>query len=420
MKHALLVIVAILLVSFPARGEDEPVASGPPDGDLLVPATEPAPRASGEAPSPADAAPKPPAAVAPKPPGDAAPKASLGDAAKPAVAAPAARPAVEAHPKEAAASTSEAITESPLLVVSARIDAAFSGGDPAVQGFSIPSVRLSASGNAAPNVGYRLSLGQTREYSSQLVPQVIPTEAFIRLDSVPRAEAASRPHASFSLGMFTPSLNPWWTPDLGDLNVPDYQGTHRALLLSRDVGAELSLVPVPDRLEIAIGAFNGNGIVGLNTNNAKAFTAFLRAGQPIGPWKIIAGAGGYVSSQSNVGSVNYRSEAIADVFLSVELSVIGLELNIEGFGGKYEDSRGKLSPMGGAGTITLGTDWLKAFGRYQSLTSAPTATGVLKQFEFGPMYQPFPSLRIFGLYQSVDTGTGSLESSGTLRMRLTI
>lgn len=101
------------------------------------------------------------------------------------------------------------------LAVSARFDLAFLTGNSVTQGFSLPSLRVSIYGDVTSILSYRVSVGQTREFTSALLPQLIPVEAYMDLGSSDTRSKESR--FSIRVGMFTPSQNPFWTPDLSDL-----------------------------------------------------------------------------------------------------------------------------------------------------------------------------------------------------------
>ncbi len=222
--------------------------------------------------------------------------------------------------------TKEAQTAS--LSVHARFDAAYSGGEPTVQGFSIPHFYLGVDGVANPSMTYRLSIGPSREFSSTLIPQMVPTEAFFKITSVAVSEISEKPSLGVQLGMFSPALNPWWTPDLGDLWIPEFFVGQRQLLLTRDIGVELSANPIPDRLQVTAGFFNGNGVFGFNTNNSRAVTLFTRFQVPIGEWRLSVGGGGFNFIQGSAGSTNYRSHWIANPFINAEWEPMSLSATI--------------------------------------------------------------------------------------------
>ena len=60
--------------------------------------------------------------------------------------------------------------EAPVLEMGVRIDSNYSVGVPSLQGFSVPSLRLEASGEAGPFLSYSLAAGQTREFSTLMLP----------------------------------------------------------------------------------------------------------------------------------------------------------------------------------------------------------------------------------------------------------
>ncbi len=308
-------------------------------------------------------------------------------------------------------------TAQPVLAFGVRFDAAFSGGNPTSQGFSLPSVRLTAFGEPSPFLKYRLSAGQTREWSGLVIPQLTPVEAYVRID----AEKLGGPPLSLAAGMFTPSLNPWWTPDLSDVAIPDYGAVHKAMLISRDLGAELTYSAVPGRLEVALGVFNGSGIITTNTNNARLYSFFTRGAIPVEDFVVSFGAGGYTFTQASRGTVNFKSNWTGDVFLSFHWKAMGATLWADMIFGSFEDAYRKAEPFGGSlvGQITV-IEGVKAYARYESLRNSPTASGgTLTQLQIGPLIEPADALKIFVLYQTT-TVAGAVEESGQIRLRLNI
>lgn len=323
-------------------------------------------------------------------------------------------------PTEMLSVPSSSVAETSLLNVGVRFDSQFIGGDPTQQGFSIPSARLTASGDATSYLSYRFSVGQTREFTSLSLPQLMPVEAYVQASNLPTGVVDSGSRVSLTMGLFTPSFNPWWTPDLTYLYIPDYAASHRMLFITRDIGAEITFAPLSDRVEFAIGAFNGNGIQSPNTNNARAFTGMARAAIPLGPVRWMLGAGAYQYSQSSRGSVNFRTQWTADLYTAFDYAPAGISLCGEVFLGEYEDSTRMLSPRGAAGMVTVGiVSWLKLFARYETLKSAPVTGLGVRHFQAGPLFEPTPYLKIWGLYETTDTGGGP-ESLGLIRVRLII
>ena len=304
--------------------------------------------------------------------------------------------------------------DGPSLHLGLRFDTEFFAGSPVAQGFSLPSVRVTAFGQALRHLDYRFSLGQTREFSSSLLPQMTPVEAFLHYDA---GEPFVGQKIGFTFGMFTPTMNPWWTPDLTYLEIPDYNSVHRQLFLGRDLGAEMSWQMVPDRIEVVIGAFNGTGILGQNTNNGRAFNASIRAGVPVGPLRFILGTGAYDFQQGTRGGVNFRTNWVIDAFLSMRWDT-RLSLNVDGYLGNFEDNLTETRPRGGSGWVTVGlVDWLKLFGRYEQLDQAPT-NGSLREIEAGPVFELSRVLTVWVLYQNENVGGAGGQSEGFIRARL--
>lgn len=303
-----------------------------------------------------------------------------------------------------------------ILTVGARLDTAASIASPTYQGFSIPSVRLTAFGHTIPQVGYRLSLGQTREYSSVLLPQILPVEAYI--DLFPNRVAVEDEAVGFRIGMFTPLFNPWWTPDLSDIPFPDYQITHSALFISRDIGAEMTLPLLPEQLKLSLGIVNGNGIFGLNTNSSKAVTAQVVATFPIENSKIKLGWGGYTLKQATSGSVNYKSNWVSNFFASFESATV--LLSGEAFFGSFTDSTRAVAPSGTAGALrVILLESFFVFIRVESLVNPPSGASPLNRIQAGPILTIGESLSVYGFFNHWRVGSSN-QRSGELRFRLTI
>jgi hypothetical protein len=320
----------------------------------------------------------------------------------------------------AAAAPNEAEVPPELLQLGARIDVSYLAGDPIQQGFFIPSVRLTASGSVASWIDYRLSLGQAREFSSVLLPEIVPVEAYLNLNSGPEPGGLS-PRFNWRIGMFTPWFNPWWTPDLSDLPIPDYNEIHKEAFLSRDIGTQLSFQVIPDRLEVAAGAFDGTGILGMNTNNARAFSAFVRGISPLGRSRLQLGSGAYSFAQSSPGTVNYKSDWVHDVFLQLDLGYWDATLSVDGFYGQFQNSAGSARPLGFSGTLIVGIiDGLKLFTRGETLRNPPSVSGAIRHVQVGPLLDLNRALKIFTLFDYLQLVDGSVQSSAMVRLRLVI
>ncbi|MCB0405485.1 MAG: hypothetical protein KDD51_11925 [Bdellovibrionales bacterium] len=305
------------------------------------------------------------------------------------------------------------------LAVSARFDLAFLTGNSVTQGFSLPSLRLSIYGDVTSILSYRVSMGQTREFTSALLPQLIPVEAYMDLGSTDTRSKESR--FSIRVGMFTPSQNPFWTPDLSDLPVPSYGRTHRELYLFRDLGAELRYESGSRNFEASVAAVNGIGIFSQNTNNSKAGAVYLKGRVPFGEWGFYAGVGGMGLLQSVSGNVNYKRNWAITGFVGVRsrFGIVQGEYSV----GEFETSSTYRNPAGGA-LIALArlSEQVKFFLRYEQLVNPPTGgSGTLKAFQIGPVLELHETLTLFGTYTQTQEADGSaLTHSGEVRFRLNI
>jgi hypothetical protein len=307
----------------------------------------------------------------------------------------------------------------PTLNVGSRFDANFSGGGAVAQGFAIPSARLSVYGDAGEYIKYRFSLGQTREFSSALLPQMLPVEAYVDAGTQ-KSEGDGTASLRVRFGLFAPQFNPWWTPDLGDIRMSDYHETHKALFLSREMGVEVLFAPFHEWLELAVAYVNGSGIFAENTNNAKTFTAFAKFSADLNVLRLSLGAGAFILNQSMKGSVNFKTNSATDVFLELALPDNRTKLQVDGFVSRYEDATRGLSPSGGALALHLGlTSWASLFGRYESATGNPIVAGRIRQFQIGPIFDLTRSLTTYVDYAHRESG-GAKENIFEVRARLTI
>jgi len=310
-----------------------------------------------------------------------------------------------------------------MLSLSLRLDAGFSAGAPDVQGFSIPSLRFSAFGDVSDSLSYRVSFGQTREFSSIQLPQILPVEAYLNLRVSKNSDTRGAPAINWRIGMFTPTFNPWWSPDLTDLELPDYDVTHKTLFLSRDIGTELSYEFNPNGLKVGVGAFNGNGIFSLNSNNSKAFTAFANQGLTLAGVKMNIGAASYALFQSTQGSINFKSDWVTDVYASLNIESLGTDLMIDGFGGTFQDSIASARVGGFGVTSIVGiARAMKVFARWESLDHSPSSELelALHHFELGPIFLVDAALKVYAFYEFLDFGDGTSENAFQVRLRLVI
>jgi hypothetical protein len=309
-----------------------------------------------------------------------------------------------------------------LLALQARIDAAFSAGPPVAQGFAIPSIRLSAYGDIGANINYRLSFGETREFTTVALPQILPVEAYVEWSTIRLTLDREDPAFIWRVGMFTPSFNPWWTPDLTYLQEPDYFAIHQALFMSRDIGTELAYEPSANGFRASIGVFNGNGILSLNTNNSRAFSASVSNNFEEDESQLLVGASGYDLTQSSAGSVNFKALWVSDFFANLTLKRLGLTVGGDFTVAGYTDSVTQCTPVGGTASVSLDViEWLKLFGRAELLTSPPLLpTGTLQHYEIGPIFSFSQALNLYVWYDYLDQGNGNIQNSFQMRLRLVI
>ncbi len=310
--------------------------------------------------------------------------------------------------------------DSNLLLLGLRLDTAYNAGATPAQGFSIPSVRLTVWGDVGKFASYRLSLGQTREFSSVLLPQIVPVEAFVDLNSSSEVETSSSPRIRFRTGLFTPTFNPWWTPDLSSLAIPDYGEMHRSFLVGRDMGAELLFDPFRERLSFFAGYFNGTGILGFNTNNAKAFTAGVRTAFELGGGTLQFGLSAMARLQADPSSVNFRSDLVGNFYLCFDHPDSGFQLGAELLSAELNDSVRTAYPFGGAVILQLPVfEGVRLFTRGEVLKGSGTGNGLIRNAQVGPVLDLHKALQAYVFYQYLENG-GSPENIGWVRLRLVL
>lgn len=311
------------------------------------------------------------------------------------------------------------VNETPLssLNLKARFDAAFSGGEPTQQGFTTPHFYLGVEGLASQWMSYRLSVSPAREYSSALLPHLVPTEAFFRITNVPISDARDKSSLALNFGLFSPDLNPLWTPDIGELWIPDFFVGQRQLFLSREIGLQLTGNVIPDRWTVSAGYFNGNGVFGFNTNNSRAITGYTKFTLPVGGWRLFVGGGAFQFSQGSQGTTNYRSHLVINPIVGVDYEPLSLNVQLEGWLGNYEDVSLRRNPKGLAVSVRAGHARAQGFVRYFNLSSAPTSGGYLSELHTGLVTDPFPHLKMFLYYAQLKGRSTSAENSVNLRAR---
>ncbi len=306
----------------------------------------------------------------------------------------------------------------PLLNLGLRLDSAYNVGGAVSQGFSLPSMRLTAWGQANENLAYRLSVGQAKEFSSALLPLLMPVQAYVELSTQSGPEWTGPSKLILRLGLFSPTFNPWWTPDLADITLPDFGEAHKALFLSRELGAEAVWEPWGSRLAFYGGAFNGTGLMGANTNNSRAFTFGMRTRLPIGwaQWEL--GVSGSLREQADPGNVNFRSDGVWNLYSSLEFDGSPLRFTGELFGGSLNDSTRSAKPFGGAGSVTIPLfSGVRFFLRAEWLRNTGTGNGMLRHGQFGPVFDLHKTLQAYVFYQYLENSSAP-ENLGWVRVRL--
>ena len=312
-----------------------------------------------------------------------------------------------------------AVNENPIgsLSMKARFDVAFSGGEPTQQGFTTPHFYLGVEGLASQWMSYRLTVSPAREYSSALLPHLVPTEAFFRITNVPISETRDKASIALNFGLFSPDINPLWTPDIGELWIPDFFVGQRQLYLSREIGLQVTATPLPDRWTISAGYFNGNGVFGFNTNNSRAITGYTKFVVPIGGWRFFVGGGAFQFTQGTPGTTNYRSHLVANPFIGVDYEPLTMNVSLEGWLGNYEDVALRRHPRGFVVSARAGHPRVQGFVRYFNLSAAPTSSGYLSELHTGLATDPFPHLKMFLYFAQLKGRAASAENSVNLRAR---
>lgn len=315
-----------------------------------------------------------------------------------------------------------AYNDSNLLLLGLRTDTSYFAGSVLQQGFALSSVRLTAWGSSGNYISYRLSLGQTREFSTVLLPQITPVEAWVDFHTSARGDWSAKSRMTWRIGMFTPTYNPWWSPDLADMQVlvPDYLESHKAIFISRDLGTELTVEPISDRLSLTVGAFNGNGIFSHNTNAAKAFTFSLQGKIPVYESKIWLGASGYLMDQADPSSISFKSNGVWNVFTAWEYPRWKLWTAVEVFGGELNDSTRISFPFGGAAMMQFRmVRGLRFYARGEAMRATGRGgNNRLASIQMGPVLDFHKTAQLFLLFQHSEVEDGTNENYGYFRLRL--
>lgn len=313
------------------------------------------------------------------------------------------------------------VTEAQLLEMNFRMDVGFSGGSPIEQGFSVPSFRLGASGNVSRFADYGFAVGPTREFSTALLPQLLPVEAWVQLKDSGRNAWKSTTTIAGKVGMFAPTLNPVYSPDLTFLPIPNYFESHRTVFPGRDIGAELHFWPLPGDVRLTLGAFNGSGIVALNSNNTRSFSSSVEGQMGIGPSNLNVGISGAVSRQSDRGNVNFMENWVADAYVTWALEDSNTWVAVDLMRGRLEDSIRIAEFAGGTLTAIIEIiNHVQLMGRYEASNYSPSGTSRLRHTQVGPILQLSRKFKMFFYYDRLEEGSGAPENSGQVLMRLTI
>lgn len=308
--------------------------------------------------------------------------------------------------------------ETNLLEMFIFLDTSFSIGRSVYQGFEVSAARFGARGDIAPFADYRFMAGQTKEFSSAQLTQLTVVDAWIRAHNGKRI--GTPPTMTWRVGMFTPSVNPWWSPDLVDLPaLPDYALNHEGILPNRDLGTEFLYRPF-EGVEVVAGIFNGSGITNLNTNNSRGFNGLLRGRLNLGGAYLEAGVGGYLQQQADSTSVNYINNAAGSFFLSLGDRQGAWWLAADITSGRIEDSIASNAALGAglAALFDLGAP-LHLFVRGEVLRYTPDSAGNLERVQAGPMLVANEWLRAFLLYEYRRNASGA-ESAADLQFRVSL
>jgi hypothetical protein len=317
-----------------------------------------------------------------------------------------------------------AYNDSNLLLLGLRTDTSYFAGSVLQQGFALSSVRLTAWGSSGNHVSYRFSMGQTREFSSVLLPQLTPVEAWVDVHTSTKGDWNARSRLNWRVGMFGPTFNPWWSPDLADMPVliPDYLLSHKALFIARDLGTELTLEPIADKLSLTVGVFNGNGIFSYNTNASKAFTFNVQGKIPIRESHLWIGASGYLMDQADASSISFRSNGVWNLYAAWEYPRWKSWLAFEVFGGELNDSTRSAYPFGAAAMLQFRMfKGLRFYSRAESMRGTGRGgTNRLTNIQMGPVLDFHKTAQLFLLFNHNENEDGTNENFALFRLRVQI
>jgi hypothetical protein len=225
---------------------------------------------------------------------------------------------------------------------------------------------------------------------------------------------------TIAAGLFAPSLVPWWTPDLSDLPIPEYASVHRALLLGRELGTELTVAVVPGSVEASVAFVNGTGIFGSQSGATRAVTGMVRAAFGTPAIRVMLGAGGYHLAVGTSGTPQFRQQAVVDAFLQLRFPRFRVMLGADAIFGQYTDAFRELAPSGGNVFLLANVaSWADVFGRYEFLDRWWGDTPSFRRVEAGPVFRLDPGVRLFVLVAHEEAeGRGELGGEARLRLAL--
>ena len=219
------------------------------------------------------------------------------------------------------------------------------------------------------------------------------------------------------MGLFRHMLNPQWSQWL--TGVPDYFGSHSALLLGEQIGFEGAYVCDSRAFELRVGLTNGNGIFGLNTNNARALHGFFRSTSHWSSVLLDWGTSVYTFRQSAPGGANYRENWASNLFAYMQFPRLWVRLGVELLWGNFWDADSDVFARGWAAQAFLPFLGHELLIRAEHLEGSPAYDGRhFKQFQIGPAFYPSSKMTVFLLQQYVEPGVSAGEVTTFARLRM--
>ncbi len=285
------------------------------------------------------------------------------------------------------------------LAMALAFDVGFTAGTPSQQGFSIPFFRLNASGDITPWVSYSIKLGQTREVSSSMLPQLLPTEVKVNLSTLEKKMRKLDSQGNFGadVGMFIPTFNPFWSKDLNEMEIPAYSTAQAVIFLPQDIGVEFFYEKPLQDFKATLGVFNGSGNFSLNTNNSRAVIASLSKGISLGSSRVTLGTSGYLLNQSSDGTLNYKSYQLIHAYLNLQTWQDRFLFGVEYSTGNFNDSsqRTRSTEFAFVTEATL-SESVSLFGRYEKMEAAPKGDyDDFAHLQVGPVIKIVPQAKLF-------------------------